>query len=294
MSSQSQQAPSTASIHPDTRIGAAHLTVSDVDRSTAFYERTLGLQVHRREGDAAYLGVGGEDLLALEESPGARQVAGTTGLYHFALRVPTRRELARTLRHFLETGTVELGFGDHWVSESLYLSDPDGLGVEVYWDRPRDGWPIEVWQSKRTTAQLVPQDVLAELDGHDEAWAGLHAGADMGHVHLHVADIPAAEHFYGEVLGFDLIRRRGDTATFLSAGGYHHHVAVNTWAGVGAPPAPDDAAGLRWFEVILPDQADVDRIAERIRAEDLTLQEADGGLLVADPSGNGVVLTRAA
>lgn len=277
-------------ISPDTRLGYVHLTVTNLERSLAFYQESLGFQVHRREGDTANLGAGEADLLRLTENPQARRVSRTTGLYHFAILVPNRVELAQVLRRIAETKTMVQGFADHGVSEAIYLPDPDGNGIEMYRDRPRAEWPIRNGQLEMVTDPLDTHGLLRELTGLTEPWAGLSAGTVLGHMHLHVSNLLRAERFYKNIIGFDLIQYYGDSAAFLSAGGYHHHLGLNVWNGIGAPQPPPDATGLRWFVIELPTQADVNAIAARAGAGNVPLQEQPDGLLLRDPSGNGVII----
>jgi len=223
----------TESIHPDTTLGPVSLTISDLGRSLAFYSDRLGFQLHRQEGNTAHLGAGGSDLVLLTENKNARRYQKTSGLYHFAIRVPSRLELAQVIRRVLETRTPVQGFADHLVSEALYLPDPDGIGIEVYHDMPREQWQFVNGQLRMATNPIDMDGVMGELTGHPERWRGLHLDTDMGHMHLHVANIRQAETFYQDVLGFDMMLQYGPTASFLSAGGYHHHVGFNTWAGWG-------------------------------------------------------------
>lgn len=280
----------TNSIHPNTSIGRVSLKVADLGHSLDFYQRSLGFTVHHRENGSASLGAGGPDLLELVEQTGARQMRGTTGLYHYAVRVPSRTQLAFSLKNILQTQTLVQGFSDHLVSEAIYLPDPDGNGIEIYRDRPRDQWPRENGKLRMATDPLDLDDLLSELDGHAENWSGLHSDTIIGHVHLHVRDIPEAERFYRDVLGFDLVLRYGPSAAFLSAGGYHHHIGVNTWAGAGAPPPPEDAVGLRWFEISSPSQDALEQVAGQARQAGYTLEEREEGLYLRDPSENGILL----
>lgn len=279
------------SIHPDTTLGPVVLTVADLSRSLDFYRDRLGFKLHRQNNSTAALGAGGADLLELVEQPGARKAPRTTGLYHFAVLVPSRLALAHSLWRLIETETPVQGFADHLVSEAIYLPDPDGNGIEIYRDRSRDQWPRINGQLQMATNPIDLDGILGELAGHDEDWAGLHPDTIIGHVHLHVRDVDEAEHFYHEVLGFDRIMRYGPSAVFLSAGGYHHHIGVNTWAGAGAPPPPPESVGLRWFTIQLPDPAARDAIADRSRRAGVTVEERAGGLFMRDPSQNGIVLT---
>jgi len=264
--------------------------VRDLDRAIGFYTEGLGLRLQGREGNVARLGAWNSELLVLVGAPGAAKPRGTTGLYHFALLVPSRRDLARSLRHLIARRVSLSGMSDHSVSESLYLSDPDGNGIEIYRDRPREEWPIVDGQLRMTTDPLDVKSLLAENGPMDAPQAGLPSGTRMGHVHLHVAHLADSERFYSEILGFELRQRFGRTALFLAAGGYHHHIGLNTWAGVGAPPPPPGALGLRHFEVLLPDTGTVDGILKRLRAAGVPVTEAPGGGEAADPSGNAVRL----
>lgn len=272
-------------------MGHVHLTVANLDRSVTFYQDKLGFQLRRREGQTAYLGAGGPDLLLLTEKPGARSVSGVTGLYHFAVLTPSRLALAQSLRRLAETRTPVQGFADHWVSEAIYLADPDNNGIEIYRDRPRSEWPHQDGQLQMATDPLDVQGILAELGSQPEPWSGLAAATTIGHVHLHIATIPSAESFYVDILGFDLIMRYGPSASFVSAGGYHHHLGLNTWAGVNAPPPPPDAAGLRYFTVNLPDASALAVVVERVEQAGAAFQEKDGIVFLRDPAQNGLVLS---
>jgi len=277
-------------IHPNTSIGRVSLRVADLERSLGFYQRSLGFSLHDRANRRASLGAGGPDLLELVEDPGARQVRGTTGLYHFAVLVPSRTELALSLRNILETRTPVQGFADHLVSEAIYLPDPDGNGIEIYRDRPRDQWPREGGRLRMATDPLDLDGLLSELEGQNGSWSGLHSDTVIGHMHLHVRDIAEAEGFYRDVLGFDLVLRYGPSASFLSAGGYHHHIGVNTWAGMGAPAPPEDAVGLRWYEIRIPNRDELDRVADQARQAGYALEKRGEGLYLQDPSRNGILL----
>ncbi|MDW8325678.1 MAG: VOC family protein [Anaerolineales bacterium] len=291
----SQTKNSSASIHPDTRLGTVHLTVSNLSRSLAFYERVIGLRVHAHTDGIAHLGAGGADLLTLSEQPGARtHLRGYTGLYHFAILVPSRLELARALRRMLEARTPMDGYSDHKVSEALYLPDPDGNGIEVYCDRPRSEWFDAQGNFRMATDPLDIESVLRELRAHPEPADRMDPATVIGHIHLHVAHIGQAEQFYVGALGFELMARYGPSASFVSAGGYHHHVGFNTWAGVGAPPPPPNSVGLRYFEVRLPNPEALAQTVKRLRAAGVTaLEERSNGVLVRDPSQNAMLLTLA-
>jgi catechol 2,3-dioxygenase len=269
-----------------TRLGTVSLTVADLARAVAFYTERVGLRVRASDDRTATLGAGERDILVLVAHPGARHVRGTTGLFHFAILVPSREALASAFAHLVATRTPMQGFADHLVSEALYLPDPEGNGIEIYRDRPRDQWR---WEGNEIAMATEPLDVEALLD-EDRAsgrpWGGVPDGTVLGHMHLHVARIAPAVRFYEEVVGFDLTTRFGPTASFLSAGGYHHHLAVNTWAGLDAPRPPDDATGLREFEIVVPGAADVAAVAARAEAAGAELTPDGASIVLRDPSGN--------
>jgi catechol 2,3-dioxygenase len=212
------------SIDPGTTIGTVALTIANLDRSVKFYARHLGFECHRRTDTGAWLGAGGRDLLALSQCESAPRVRRATGLYHFAILVPSRVALARSLRRLVDTDTLMQGFADHGVSEALYLADPDGNGIEIYRDRPRPEWPNVGGRLQMGVEPLDLDGLLTELEGDEGGAGGLAEGTTIGHIHLHVARLVEAEAFYVGVLGFDLIQRYGDSALFVSAGGYHHHI----------------------------------------------------------------------
>lgn len=274
-------------LHPATNIGAVALTVKQLERSLQFYQQVLGFQVHSRQDGQAALGAGGADLVHLVELPSARQVTGHSGLYHFAVLTPSRVALAQVLRNLVQY-QVPIGGSDHLVSEAIYLSDPDGNGIEVYRDRPRPEWQYENGLPVMGGLPLDYQGILRELKGDEGAWTGLEPATVIGHMHLHVSDLAAAVNFYREVVGFDLIMNwKG--ASFLSAGGYHHHLGVNTWAGVGIPPQPDDAVGLRHYEIVLADEAERAALIVRLTQRGVAFVQHSDGLFVRDPAQNGIL-----
>jgi catechol 2,3-dioxygenase len=278
------------SIHPDSKIGTVFLAVSDFGRSLPYYQHKIGLKLHRQEREVAYLGAGGRELLVLRELPTAVHPRRTTGLYHFAILVPSRLELALTLQNLIETETRIGGASDHLVSEALYLSDPDGNGIEIYRDRPRNEWPLLNGQIQMDTKAFDVESVLGELHGRDHTWNGLHADTTIGHIHLHVAHLAEAEAFYTQVLGFDLIMRYGPSAAFVSAGGYHHHIGLNTWAGVGAPAPPPGSVGLEWYEILLPDEEALQAAAVRLQEANIATEQHNNSLYLRDPAQNGIIL----
>jgi catechol 2,3-dioxygenase len=289
-------APAKAAVPPDTRVGAVHLSVADLARSIAYYESAIGLRVHERADGRAALGTGGEDLLVLREEPGARPSRGYAGLYHFALLVPERADLARWLAHAAREQVPLVGMSDHFVSEAIYLSDPDEHGIEVYWDRPREVWEGQVAE-RMTTLPLDVGDLFGAIgDPRTEPFDALAGGTVMGHVHLRVTEIPATAAFYCDALGFGLMAAFGAQAAFMSAGGYHHHLGANTWESRGRGQAPPGHATLERATIVLPNAADVDRLAHeaaQVGAEPEAHAGDGGGVLVRDPSGNPVLLTAA-
>jgi len=282
----------TQSIDPKTKLGYVHLTVRDLKKSLAFYQDILGFKIHSQQGDTARLGAGEADLLVLTENPSARLVSRATGLYHFAILVPSRFHLAQSLRRIADTETPVQGFADHLVSEAIYLADMDGNGIEIYRDRPRDQWHDANGNFRMASDPLDLPGVLGELNGRDEKWNGLSAGTVLGHMHLQIANVKRDEAFYRDVLGFDVMANLG-SASFVSAGGYHHHLGMNIWNSAGAPPPPPDAVGLRYFTVQLPTQDALARTIDRVRGVGVAVEETEPGLLVRDPSSNAVVLSSA-
>jgi catechol 2,3-dioxygenase len=280
-------------IHPDTAIGAVRLTVSDQARSRSFYERVIGLRATEREDGSLALGVAGEvpvvELVAdpSATSPGRR----APGLFHLAVLLPTRRDLALAIRRLADAGWPLDGASDHLVSEALYLSDPDGNGIEIYRDRPRDEWPRAGGTLQMATNPLDLEDLFRELHGRDDRAATAPPGTRIGHVHLQVADLAAAEAFYSGALGFEVTVRGYPGALFVSAGGYHHHIGLNIWHSAGASPPPPGSLGLRSFDVALPSRDELDRTVERLQTAGVEVKRDDGSALVRDPSGNAVVLS---
>ena len=265
-------------ISPDAHMGLVELSVSDLDRSVTYWQEAIGLRVLSRENGTAELGAD-MPLLRFVEEPGARPASGFTGLFHVALLVPDRPSLGRFLAHTVREQIPLTGLSDHAVSEAIYLRDPDYHGIEVYADRPREQWEGRVGQLM-TTIPLDAGSLLAEAG--DGGFEGLPDGTKMGHVHLCVRDVDETVGFYRDTLGMGLTAQLGDQAAFLSAGGYHHHIGGNTWETRGAEPAPEGTARLLRFTIVLPDDEDVARTAERI-----------GGTEVRDPSGNSLLLATA-
>ncbi|MDA8067415.1 MAG: VOC family protein [Actinomycetota bacterium] len=287
------------SIAAGTTLGLVALTVSDLDRSLAFYETAIGLVPERRPDGTVLLGGAARwpPLLSLTGDPeAAPRNPRNTGLFHFAILVPTRRDLALALVRLVRAGWQLEGASDHLVSEALYLSDPDGNGIEIYRDQPREQWRHDSGgQLAMATLPLDLDGLLAELgDGSQQALvdAPMPAGTSIGHVHLQVAELERTEQFYRGVIGFDVTVRSYPGALFVSAGGYHHHLGLNTWNSRGGQAPAPGSVGLRAFEVRLPDAAALAAVLARVDAAGVAREPAaEGAALVRDPSGNGLLLT---
>jgi catechol 2,3-dioxygenase len=279
-------------IPPGTSIGKVRLRVADIDALCEFYERVVGLREVERDGDLAQLGPdGGEPLVELVSAPAASPAPSfSTGLFHLAILVPDRAELARSLRRVIEHGWRLTGASDHLVSEALYLRDPEGNGIEIYRDRPRDQWGHSNGEIRMASLPLDLDAVLADEGSGGTGANGMPAGTTMGHVHLRVADIPAAEAFYNGELGLEVMVRSYPGALFVAAGGYHHHIGLNTWESQGAPAPPEGSLGLDRYELVLPDDAERDAAAARVGETGDPVRVEDG-VLAGDPSGNRVLLT---
>jgi catechol 2,3-dioxygenase len=277
------------SLPADTSLGRVHLRVANLDRSLQFYRDLLGLVEVRHEGSRVELSTRSrQPLLTLTAIPGTLpRPQGVVGLYHFALLFPTRRDLGRTLLHLFEHSWPFQGFSDHGVSEAAYLADPDGNGIELYADRPREDWPRANGQIAMSTFALNVNSLIRTVEG--EEWTGVATGTKVGHIHLHVSDLARAGEFYGDVLGFDVTNDNYPGALFLAAGGYHHHIALNTWLRQSAP-APH-AAGLLGYELQVSDKSALQQIADRAAAHGLKAERSSEGLHLADPDGNLLTIT---
>ena len=284
-------AESAAVLHPATGVGTVTLKVADLWRSLAFYTEVIGLQVFDHDEHIAILGAGQRAILELEFVPGAQPPpAQDTGLYHAAILLPDRHALAVKVAQ-LEAIHYPFGYGDHLVSEAFYLSDPDSNGLELYRDRPRGEW---TWVDKQVLMATDPIDFdsfFAEINGDEAALANpiLPAGTRLGHVHLRVADIALAEQFYHGLLGFDVTARLPG-ALFVSAGGYHHHLGMNTWESRGGKPPVEPATGLREFSIMLPDIAELGRLTGRIEAAGVAVERGAGSATLLDPFQNRIRL----
>lgn len=289
------------SINPKTHIGHVSLTVGDLERQIEFYEKVIGLQVRERDEHSASLGAGRADLLRLTQVPGAGRQRGTTGLYHFAILLPDRRELARVVARLFAFQYRNYPT-DHIMTKTTYLDDLEGNGIELYAESPEDGmWSLAngEYVTRRADGSLSdgrePLDVEAlfkNLKEDDRLDVPMPPETKIGHVHLHVRDLQEAVDFYHGIIGFDVMGvAKAFRMGFVSAGGYHHHVGLNTWQGEGAPAPAPNSLGMRYFSVVLPDQAALDQVLGRVRDVGLPTEQTEAGLLVRDPSQNGVVLS---
>jgi len=271
--------------------GAVRLNVADRERARAFYEQTIGLREIGDDDGALQLGADGAASVELVETPDApHRPPGTTGLFHLAILVPSRLELARALRRIVASGQSLTGASDHLVSESLYLSDPEGNGIEVYRDRPKEDWPYAEGELQMATLPLDLDRIAGELADADADIGSMATETRIGHVHLNVGDLAGAEAFYCGLLGFDVTARGYPGALFVSTGGYHHDLGLNTWAGQGAPPPPHGALGLNRVELVVDAPSELDRLEGRLSDAGIGAGRADGAVQTADPFGNDVLL----
>ncbi len=267
-------------------VGPVHLQIADLGRSLEYYEDLLGLQLTSTDTGSATLGAAdGRELVVLHEQRGLRSVPrrGVFGLYHFAILLPDRASLGRFAAHLARL-SVAAGMADHLVSEALYLTDPDGLGIEVYADRPRSTWKYRGQELQMTSDPLDLASVVA-AGGH-VPWSGMPAGTTMGHIHLHVGNLMEAEAFYHAALGFDKTVWSYPGALFLSANGYHHHLGTNTWS--AGPSARDDEARLLEWRLLVPTADDVRSIAHRVHAAGYAVSLEDADARLTDPWGTVV------
>jgi catechol 2,3-dioxygenase len=281
---------STGTLPATLRLGPVHLTITDLDRSVEFYERSIGLRANHRGDGEAVLGAGGEDLLVLVEEPDARRAGRHAGLYHVALLHPSRLELARAAKRLIATRTPVSGASDHNISEAIYLPDPDGNGIELAADRPSETWgDLSDPTAIGGPMPLDMEDLLAPVDD-EEPRPAASPGLRVGHLHLHVGDIERALGFWRDGVGFQVMTRF-PSAAFIAAGGYHHHLGLNTWRGEGVPPQPDGVVGLRHWTIFLDGPEDVAAVRERVEATGAEVEDRPGGFLARDPWRNAVAIT---
>jgi catechol 2,3-dioxygenase len=280
-----------ASLPATLRLGPVHLIVSDLDRSVAWYQRSLGLRVHEHEAASAVLGDGTDAVLVLHEDPQAQPAGRHAGLYHYALLYPTRQELARAAVRLAETRTPIEGASDHGTHEAIYLPDPDGNGIELAADRPREQWPSpdEMYSHG---PQALDFGALVETVAGEAPSAQVEPGLRVGHLHLHVGDVDRGLAFYRDVIGFGVEANLG-SAAFVAAGGYHHHLGFNVWRGRGVGPAPDHTVGLDHWTVRLERPEEVAAVRARAEAAGVAVEPAEHGFLVRDPWANALLLEAA-
>jgi len=298
---QNPEAKTEFSIHPKTLMGHISLRVTNLENQITFYQQAMGFKLHWREGNKAGLGAGGNDLLLLTEEPNLKKYRGVTGLYHVAYVFPNRRELAIAMARLFALKYPNSPT-DHIMTKTTYLDDLEGNGIELYCESPEDGWMGSEngkYIARRADGSLSngrePLDVdalFSHLKEDDKLDSPIPPETRVGHVHLHVRDVDEAVDFYHGIIGFDIMANAKEFQMgFVSAGGYHHHLGLNTWQGKGAPPPPSDAVGLRYFTIDLPDQKAYDEVVARIDAAGIPSNQTEEGLLLHDPSQNGLILT---
>ncbi|MEH7493894.1 VOC family protein [Neobacillus niacini] len=272
---------------PNIYSSEVNLKVKNLDYALTFYQNIMGFKVLEKTDRKAVLTADGKKPLVTLEQPEnvIPKEERMSGLYHFAILLPSRADLSVFLRHFLGTG-YPLGAADHYVSEALYITDPDGNGIEVYRDRPSNEWTWENGLVDMATVELDGNSILAESDAE---WTGLPPGTIMGHIHLHVGDLQKAEEFYTKGLGFNIVSHYPQ-AVFLSTGGYHHHIAINTWQGVGVPTPPENSVGLNWYSLVFPDNAARESAIERLKELGTSVEKEADYYVTSDPSGNKIRL----
>lgn len=275
---------------PAVWVGEVKLRVEDLERSLAFYKNILGFEVLRKTENSAELTADGLTRLISLVQPAeiVPKTGRRAGLYHFAVLLPNRSDLARLVTHFLVKG-IHFAASDHLVSEALYLEDPDGNGIEIYSDRDPATWR---WYGDIVAMDTIPlnlDDLMKEPEAA-QPWQGVPKDTIVGHIHLHVSHLKEAEKFYTDGLGFDIVSRMGDSALFMSTNRYHHHIAVNVWNGVGAPPTPPNMVGLEHFTIVLPDEDKLEEVKLNLQAIDASFHESQGEINTTDPAGNRIKL----
>ncbi|CQR47190.1 Catechol-2,3-dioxygenase [Paraliobacillus sp. PM-2] len=275
---------------PNTFVGQVNLKIQHLERSIAFYKEVIGFKVLEQTSKSAIFSADGKTALLSVEQPDyiIPKQGRTTGLYHFALLLPKRADLSSMVQHFVENG-IQLGSSDHLVSEALYLSDPDGNGIEIYVDRDPSEWNWSNGEVEMTVDPLNLPDLLSTQK--QQLWKGLPNETVMGHIHLHVSELKKTEEFYCKGLGFEVVNRFGTQAIFISDGKYHHHIGLNTWNGVGAPTPPSNSVGLESFTLILSSEEKKNKIISQLKDIGATFTEENGSIVTSDPSGNRIWLT---
>ncbi len=272
---------------PITFVGDVSINVMDLNKAIQFYQEIIGFQVLTQNDRKAVLTADGQTpLLTLEQPINViEKEEKTTGLYHFAILLPTRADLSAFLRHLHQKG-YRFGASDHYVSEALYLRDPDGNGIEVYRDRLATEW---TWSNGEVAMTTIPLDKQSLLEASDTIWSGLPAGTVMGHIHLHVSELQKTEEFYSKGLGFQVVNRY-QGALFTSTGGYHHHIGLNIWNGVGAPAPKKNSVGLNWYSLVFADEEERNKVMKQLQQLGAVVKQVDSYYVTADPSGNEIHL----
>ncbi|WP_045519502.1 VOC family protein [Neobacillus niacini] len=275
---------------PTTFVGHVKIKVENLERSLKFYQDVLGFDILEQTTSTVTLTTDGKtSILSLVQPENVIPKQGrTTGLYHFAILLPERSDLANIVIHLVEKG-IKFGSSDHLVSEALYLDDPDGNGIEIYIDRDPSEWS---WKGEEVAMTVDPLDFknLLTTVNSGKTWQGMPEGTVMGHIHLHVSELKKTEEFYVIGLGFDVVNRYGGQALFLSAGKYHHHIGVNTWNGLGAPTPSENSVGLESFTLILPNEEARNQLVSNLKKIGSNVHEENKKFITYDPSGNRVEL----
>lgn len=288
-----QQAIDTGRLPASTSVGEVSLTVKDLGRSLAFYRDTLGYTADETSDGLVQLTAGsGHAGFVLRERPDAQpKPRRTSGLFHAAILLPARPDLARMVQQLGARNWPIGGASDHGVSEALYLDDPDGNGLEIYTDRPRETWPRKGGQVAMMTEPLNFDSLFGELNGSEPEWTGIPDGTTIGHIHLQVSNLEDSARFYTDVLGFETMQDTYPGALFVAAGGYHHHIGMNVWAGRGVPPSPPSTAGLTRFTIDVPDRGSWDALLHRLAGADEPVERyGETVAFVADPNGIEIML----
>lgn len=264
-----------------------HLYVSNLKNSLDYYEQIIGLRVLMKQDHIAHLTADGKRTLVTLEQPESVSLRAerTAGLYHFALLLPSRQDLAAFVKHLLDR-QIHFGASDHKVSEAIYLRDPDGNGIEVYRDRDDSEWGWNGDEVKMSTDPLDTENLLTEFENE---WTYMPEKTIMGHIHLHVSYLEDAETFYKDVLGFQLMTRYPG-ALFMASGGYHHHIGLNIWNGEGAPPAEENSVGLHKYRIVYT-ASELDRVLNKASSANVFVKEVESGYEVEDPAKNCILLT---
>lgn len=271
-------------------VGHSHLVVKDLAAVSGFYQSMLGLKVIEKTASGEVLGVAGLPLLTLTTDSNAQTAPrNAAGLFHTAFLMPDRTELARWLRHAAHNNVVLEGASDHLVSEAIYLSDPEGNGIEIYADRPHDVWKFhQDGQVEMATNRLDLQALYESAP--DDRWNGMADGTAIGHIHLQVGNIPEADAFYRDVLGLKIMARYPG-ASFFATGGYHHHVAANIWNSRGAGTRSETMTGLADYSLHFNDKTALDTAKTALDKLEIKTEARDGGVFLRDPWGIGLTLT---